>query len=72
MTAPKPRQPYDALARKIARRLFTFSGTKQESASRLVMEFKNRHKLNGPGWCEQAVIDEIREALNNAMKNREL
>ena len=49
-------------AKRIAKTLFTFGGD-DTPAIRLVMEFAERRKLDGPGWCRGAVEDVIARYL---------
>ncbi len=59
-----------ALARKIARSLFT-DGIDKRVANRLVMEHNTHYfdkKLEGSGWCESAAENEIEKIIKQKMK----
>ncbi len=51
------------IAKEIADDLFLFDSS--EATVRLVLEFEGGRKLDGPGWCKQAVIDRIEQALKD-------
>lgn len=56
MTTPEA----DKLARRITKKLFVNGFGDQ--ATRLVLELENGR--DGGGWCEEAVVDVIRDTIN--------
>lgn len=56
----------NALAHTITQSLFTDGNDR--TASRLVMEFDDGHRVTtGGGWCQRAVLDVIRDAIIDAV-----
>ncbi len=51
------------IAIQIANELMTYHGPKPKIADRIVMEFKDGKKLEGPGLIKSAIIGRIEEIL---------
>ncbi len=51
------------IAEAIADELMTYHGSSLVKADRIVMEFKDKKKLDGPGLTRSAVIGRIKEIL---------
>ena len=49
--------------RDAATRLFTDSHSVSRKVKRLVLEYEDGPVLKGPGWCKEAVVDQIEAAL---------
>jgi hypothetical protein len=72
MNPTTPTKPLLALARKVAKELFTTGDGKR--AVRLQLKLKANYQggpeQDGGGWCEQAVINIIASELKTALKRK--